>query len=276
MPESNLHNRPNLVIIGAMKCGTSSLHYYLNLHPQIQMSSIKELDFFIEEKNWKRGLDWYEQQFIPQSKEVKIYGEASPNYTKYPTFKGVPQKMHEIIPNAKLIYIIRDPIKRIISHYIHNYAIRDINETLEEALRQLDDNHYVNCSCYGMQIDHFLQYYSSSQILIVTLEELASERVSALKKIFDFLEVDSSFSHEEFTNVIHQSESKKRSTKLGYAIGKLPAGLRLRKFFPNLMEKEIEKPVMSNQTQDKLKTILSQDLEKLKKVTAHPPANWMV
>ena len=274
MPKPNLKNRPNLVIIGAMKCGTSSLHYYLNLHPQIQMSSIKELDFFIEEKNWYRGLDWYEKQFIPNNQEVKIYGEASPNYTKYPTFKGVPKKMYQIIPDAKLIYIIRDPIKRIISHYIHNYAIRDINETLEATLSQLEDNHYVNCSCYGMQIDHFLQYYSSSQILILTLEELASEPISALKKIFNFLEVDSSFCHEEFTNVIHKSESKKRSTKFGYAIGKLPAGLRFKKIIPQLMEKEIEEPVMSNQTQYKLKKILSQDLEKLKKVMAHPPFNW--
>lgn len=65
---------PNLIIIGAMKCGTTSLHNYLNLHPQICMSQDKEPEFFVEEKNWPKGLTWYES-FFPYT--AKIIGEST-------------------------------------------------------------------------------------------------------------------------------------------------------------------------------------------------------
>src|SRR5687767_10224357 len=74
------HMLPNLVVIGAMKSATSSLHHYLNLHPEISMSETKELDFFVEDKNWPRGIEWYESQFSA----ARIRGESSPNYTAYP------------------------------------------------------------------------------------------------------------------------------------------------------------------------------------------------
>ena len=66
---------PNLLIIGAMKCGTTSLHNYLNLHPEIYMQQEKELDYFIEKKNYKKGLNWYKSKF--NSKNSKILGESS-------------------------------------------------------------------------------------------------------------------------------------------------------------------------------------------------------
>jgi hypothetical protein len=66
---------PNLIIIGAMKCATTSLHYYLNLHPEILMSEEKQLDFFISELNWNKGIEWYESNFTDKA---KIYGETSP------------------------------------------------------------------------------------------------------------------------------------------------------------------------------------------------------
>src|ERR687894_2292944 len=75
------HALPNLIVIGAQKCGTSVLHYYLSLHPEVSMSRPKELNFFIEERNWPRGLDWYKSQF---DGDARVRGEASPNYTAYP------------------------------------------------------------------------------------------------------------------------------------------------------------------------------------------------
>lgn len=72
-----------------MKCGTTSLHNYLNLHPEIYMQEEKELDYFIENRNYKNSLNWYKSKF--NSKDSKILGESSPNYTKYPLFKDVPK-----------------------------------------------------------------------------------------------------------------------------------------------------------------------------------------
>ena len=81
---------PNLVVIGAQKCGTSGLHYQLSLHPEIWMSRPKELNFFIEERNWSRGQDWYRHCFDARA---KVRGESSPNYTAYPQHLGVPERM---------------------------------------------------------------------------------------------------------------------------------------------------------------------------------------
>ena len=93
---------PNLMILGAMKSGTTSLHDYLNQHPDINMSSFKETDFFIEERNWNKGINWYSSYF---DSSYKINGESSQNYTKKHSFKGVSDKISQHIKNCKFIYI---------------------------------------------------------------------------------------------------------------------------------------------------------------------------
>ena len=93
---------PNLIVIGAAKCGTTSLHEYLNEHPEISMSSEKELYFFVEEKNLGKGLAWYESQFDPSA---PVRGESSPGYSALPLYRGVPERMAETIPDAKLVVI---------------------------------------------------------------------------------------------------------------------------------------------------------------------------
>src|SRR4051812_14286994 len=117
---------PNLIIIGAQKCGTTSLHKYLHCHPEVEMSKPKELDFFAEKSTkstWFKGSEWYKSCF-PQS-DAKIYGESSPSYTGYPIFKNVPARMHGLIPDAKLIYLVRDPIQRVVSAYIQQRSTGD-------------------------------------------------------------------------------------------------------------------------------------------------------
>ncbi len=74
-----------------MKCGTTSLYYYLNCHPEIFMSREKELNFFVKEKNWPKGIGWYQSQF---RSKAKIQREASPSYTSFPQWKGVPERIY--------------------------------------------------------------------------------------------------------------------------------------------------------------------------------------
>ncbi len=81
-----------------MKCGTTSLHYYLNQHPQISMSSEKELQFFIIEKNWHKGIKWYGSNF---KGNATIHGESSASYASYPIYNGVPERIHFLLPNTK-------------------------------------------------------------------------------------------------------------------------------------------------------------------------------
>ena len=111
---------PNLIVIGAAKCGTTSLHEYLDLHPEVAMSREKELDFFVEEKHWGRGVEWYAAQF----EDAPVRGESSPSYTAYPRYRGVPERIRRVVPDAKLVYLVRDPVERIVSHFVHRQVVR--------------------------------------------------------------------------------------------------------------------------------------------------------
>jgi len=106
---------PDFVIIGAMKCATSTLHDQLARIDGISMTEPKEPNFFSDELNWAKGMGWYESLF--ESMPVDdLKGESSTHYTKLPTYPLCIPRMHEHLPNAKLIYVMRDPIDRIVSY----------------------------------------------------------------------------------------------------------------------------------------------------------------
>jgi hypothetical protein len=176
---------PNLVVIGAMKCGTTSLHNYLDQHPDIAMSGVKEINFFLEgQGHWDKGVRWYESHF---DGSAKVRGESSTSYTKYPQRSGVPARMCSLLPGAKLIYILRDPIERTVSHYLHAYHRSRETRSVAEALGSLTDNPYVDPSRYHMQLERYLEHYPLSQILILTTEELREAPQLTLGRAVEFL-----------------------------------------------------------------------------------------
>src|SRR4051794_17663311 len=99
-----------------MKSGTSSLHAYLATHPQIFMCPEKEPEFFAKEAIWSRGERWYLELFAG-AKNESIIGESSTVYSKIPKFRGVPERIGKFNPEARFIYVMRDPIERTISQY---------------------------------------------------------------------------------------------------------------------------------------------------------------
>ncbi len=203
---------PNLIIIGAQKCATTSIHYYLSLHPQVFMSRPKELNFFINEHNLKKGLAWYQYHF---QKPATIKGEASPLYTNFPEYVGIAQRMHAHVPNAKLLYIVRDPIRRIISNYIHNYADHIDNRTFVDAMAPMDANPYVDRSRYCMQLEQFLAFYPRHRILLIALEDLARNPRIVMQRIFQYLNVDHTFFSRRFFLRMHSAKYKRRKNALG-------------------------------------------------------------
>ena len=116
---------PNLLIIGAAKCGTTSLHAYLDQHPDVFMArpgpdsrGEKEMRFFWRD-DWYERLDWYQEQFDPRA---RVRGEATPSYAHYPYLRDVPRRIHSLVPDARFIYIVRDPIERIVAHWVQARA----------------------------------------------------------------------------------------------------------------------------------------------------------
>jgi sulfotransferase family protein len=187
---------PNLVVIGGLKCGTTSLHHYLNLHPDIGMSRPKELNFFVAELNWELGVDWYANHF---SVSDKVRGESSPHYTNEPRFRGVAQRMARTLGDeARVVYMVRDPIDRMLSHYLHNagggYERRGLAEALSDP-----DSAYVQRSLYAMQLTPYLEQFGEERVEVVTREELRDEREEAMRRLFAFLGVDQDFTSPQFS-----------------------------------------------------------------------------
>src|SRR5687767_3859274 len=195
---------PNLIIIGGLKCGTTSIHHYLGLHPEVQMSKPKELNFFVEELTWDLGLDWYRGRFDDR---FPVRGESSPHYTNLPRYTGVAERIREHCPDAKPIYMVRDPIKRILSHWVHatgaGYETRELVPTLSDP-----DTAYIHRSMYWMQLQPYLDLFPHEQIAVITQEELQGEREETMRRAFAFAGVDETFTSEQFDREWEKSSAK--------------------------------------------------------------------
>jgi hypothetical protein len=275
---------PNLIIIGAQKSGTTSLHYYLSLHPQILMSKQKELEFFIEERNWPKGLTWYESNFVGKA---KVFGESSPNYTNCVRFPGVPERMYSVIPEAKLVYIVRDPIERMISQYIHQYSDERENRPVEEALGTLENNQYLYRSLYYTQLTAYLEYYPASQILVIPAEDLDNNRQAALNKVFEFLGVNRDFYTRLYAIRRHSTARKRRKTEAGMRLAqtapmrllrRLPQHLRwpLEDLLYTPFSRNVERPRLDEDLKRKLIDRLREDVSLLRKFTGYSFDSWCV
>lgn len=180
---------PNLFIIGAMKSGTTSLHEYLNEHPDIFMSDVKEPGYFAECMNYyPKELAWYESLF-KDVKDEKIVGESSTNYTKLPICTDVVQKIWEFNPDARFIYLMRNPINRVISHYWHGVKYGDERNDAMTAIKQKQE--YLCFSDYATQLEPYIERFGLDKIYTLSFESFIKDPVSELKSIFDWLGVDS-------------------------------------------------------------------------------------
>ena len=251
---------PNLIIIGGLKCGTTSIHHYLGLHPEIQMSKPKELNFFVTELNWDLGLDWYASRFDDR---FKVRGESSPHYTNLPRYEGVPERIKAHCPDAKLLYMVRDPIKRILSHWMHatgaGYETRDIATVLSDPNTQ-----YVNRSRYWMQLQPYLEHFDRDRIELIAQEELQADREGTMRKAFAYAEVDQNFTSEQFDREWEKSAAKSGDKyQLMEKLIKLPGFRSFDRNFDRLPERMrwlVEKVVHDPEKPAAPKPVLPDDL----------------
>ncbi len=272
---------PNVVVIGSQKCGTQSLHYYLDAHPEISMSRTKELDFFIEEFRWHRGPGWYQRQFDSRS---PVRGESSPNYSAFPRFPGVPERMASLLPEARLIYLVRDPLERIASHWVHNYARRRELGDLRTTLCHPRDS-YVTRSCYHRQLQLFLEHYDASRILVLDSSDLRHKRLYTLRRIFDFLGVDPDFFHPRFDRLRQVSASQRRITRLERLAHRTWVGRRLLRPLREAVEgmlgssSRIHRPTMEELREAlgvEVIALLRNDAEKFRSLTGLSVDHWSI
>lgn len=183
---------PDFIVIGAAKAGTSSLDLYLGLHPEIYMARPKEPRFFVDAPpptgHWSMGTDWYTRRFVT---DKPLCGEASPQYTRMPSLPGVAERMAAVVPNAKLIYLVREPMARLRSQY----AMQMKHDTFRGSFADYVDRcpQAVDSSCYGRQLEAYLRHYPLDWILVVESADLQARRRDTLRRIFRFIGADDTF-----------------------------------------------------------------------------------
>jgi hypothetical protein len=277
---------PNLIIIGGLKCGTTSIHHYLGLHPEVQMSKPKELNFFVEELNWDLGIDWYASRFDDR---FAVRGESSPHYTNQPRFTGVAERIREHCPDARLIYMVRDPIKRILSHWVHatgaGYETRPLEPTLTSP-----DVAYVQRSMYWMQLQPYLELFDREQIDVIAQEELQGDREQTMRRAFRFAGVDEDFTSEQFDREWEKSSAKQGDKyQLMERLIKLPGFRSFDRNFDRLpesmrwlVEKVVHdpdkppapKPELPEQVQETLRGRFREDVARLQEFAGRQFPGW--
>ena len=178
--------RVNLLIIGAARSATTSMCRILSKHPTVCFCSVKEPQFF-SEADWNDRLDTYHELF--KCDDLMIYAEGSTNYSKFPHFNlNIHRDIYEYNPAMKFIYMMRDPVERIISHYNfareRGYANRGINEEI------MNNPIYVDSSKYHLQIAGYLDHFSIEQFNFILLEEFKQDIDRCLSSVYDFLGIE--------------------------------------------------------------------------------------
>ena len=204
---------PDFFVVGAAKSGTTSLYYYLNQHPDIGMSIPKEPNFFNRE-DFQAGLDDYKRCF---SRQGRVRGESSVEYTYHPFVNGPPERIHSVLPAAKIIYIVRDPVDRAEAHYHQRYCSGKVGPGIEKAFADLDhaSNVFIATSMYAMQMDRYLRFFPRSALLVVDQNELKFNREETMRSVFSFLDVDSAFASDRFSLELNTRQDKLRMSDAG-------------------------------------------------------------
>lgn len=175
---------PDFLIIGAMKCGTSTLQAQLARQPGVFMSTPKEPNFFSDDAVHARGLDWYKGLFAAAA-PGDLKGEASTHYTKLPTYPQTLARMRAVLPAPRLVYMIRNPVDRAVSHYIHEWTEGRLGADAAQAFR--DTPEIAAYGCYGRQIAPFFQAYGAGRIHLTSLEQLQADPADTFGRIAAFL-----------------------------------------------------------------------------------------
>lgn len=177
-------HRPDFIVIGAMKSATTTLHEQLARQSGIFMCQPKEPNFFSDDEVYRRGWGWYESLFRAAAPS-DLRGESSTHYTKLPTYPRTVERMRRDLPRLRLIYVIRHPVDRLVSQYVHEVTVGRISVSLGEAV----ERHPVlmDYGRYSMQLQPYLDAYGPGLVLPVFFPRLVGHSQAELERIGRFL-----------------------------------------------------------------------------------------
>jgi len=296
---------PNFLIVGAAKAGTTSLYYYLREHPEIYLPEVKELRFFSAMPGNFRGpgdervnktiiksLEEYKLHYIHVNHEIAI-GDVSPDYLYF--YKNSIPRIKKILKDPKIIIILRNPIERAFSQYLH--FVRDGREKLsfEEALKAEEQRreqnwewawYYKDVGFYYKQVKAFLENFS--EVKIYLYEDFKRNPLNIIQDLYKFLGVDISFVPSNIglrynvsgiprNKILHyfltQNNILKSSIK-PFIKALIPKHTR-RKILEKILQKNLVKPQMKPETREYLKELYKDDILKLQELIKRDLSHWL-
>ena len=283
---------PEGYIVGAQKAGTTSLAALLNAQSGITLSQPKEARYFTE--FWHKGLDWYRERFV--GPEGSVFIDASPGYAAAPTKafsaeihpndprKEVPERIFRLSPDARFIYILRDPVARTYSAYWHDVRSGRLKCSFMEAIRK--NPFYLRTSDYAGQIHNYLEYFDLDRFLLLDFADFKREPEHVVAECCRFLDVP-----YQMSSIDQQSRQKNRGyqlsgiAKLARAISgsdenfkKLANSVRAAapKSVVSLLTSVVvrEIPPMSHDERIYVKDLLAERIDELKELTGFDVSAW--
>ncbi|MEM0921603.1 MAG: sulfotransferase domain-containing protein [Pseudomonadota bacterium] len=173
-------SRPDFLIIGAMKCGTSTLQAQLAAQQGIFMTEPKEPNFFSNDEVFAQGIGWYRRLYAG-AESSDLTGEASTHYTKLPTYPETISRLAEETTAPRLVYVIRDPFDRLVSHYIHEWTMGVMAGSLDEAVEAHPE--LVAYSRYAMQIRPWIAHFGAEAVCLSSLEQIKADPDGELARV---------------------------------------------------------------------------------------------
>ena len=282
-------------IVGAPKAGTTSLYHYLNEHPKISMSSVKEPNYFSHEElenqklyyksNKINSLDNYHNLFLTREANL-IYGEASVSYLFY---KNVPEKIKTYNKNAKIIILLRNPIERAFSHYLMDARLGLISESFEsvvDSFETTDKNklfyqQYIELGKYYNQISNYKRLFNDKNILIIDYEDFKNKTSLYVSNVFDFLQIDTSFKPN--LDLTHNTFRKPKFTFIEKLYSNHSIRCLINQLIPSKFKNYInqmvydkkDKPILSQDLRERLKSIFKNDVNKLSNMLNKDFSKWI-
>lgn len=274
---------PDFLLIGAMKCGTTTLFRDLESHPGVFMPEDKEPHALVDDAVLTpRGRARYARLFAP-ARADQLAGEASTGYSKLPWESGAVERAKELLrPDLRLLYIVRDPIQRIASHHYHLYAGERIGPDINEAVRE--EPRLIGYTRYGSQIEPWLDAYGSDLVRVVRFESYIEDRPARAAEIFAWMGLDPALAEIRPEESFNVGESRRVPTRLRFIlksrlyreVGRrvLPASLR-HGAQRTMLSKAPPRPAPPRpETVDAILEELWPDIEKLSELLALSEPMW--
>jgi hypothetical protein len=278
---------PTFFVIGASKCGTTSLHHYLAAHPEIEMTARKEPHVLCGPEPWRGRLALYGELF---REAAPVRGEVSPGYAALPYDADVPDRMAAAAPDARIVYVVRDPVERAVAHYAEHVIQRLEERPIELALApDSNESVYVAASRYSVQLAAYRARFGAERVLVVDSGELRERRRDTLGRIFahvgaDPAHWDRSYEHEHYS----RGEANTRRTRSEIALRQSRAYRRLvRPLFPDRARTAVRErlrrragervdPRPGPELRAQLAEALGFEARRLRELTGQPFPDWSV